>query len=170
MIDQLPIQGDCLLRFSVPRRIVPYVRAPHGARFRSDVKRYHTEQKRLAIEIRKSAIRSVPLGKAIDQPVFIGVAVFVQPVKSGKRKGMTPANIGDWDNYFKAVADCLVYFGILAADHAGVVIGPGTVILPDEWLCGQGQVNSGVYLRSNLASDIAPDVSTAVTVWGCGDQ
>jgi hypothetical protein len=159
-----------LLTLAIPWRPVPYKRAPHAARWRKDVKAYHDSQNAIASWL-YAAASEVPWQKApfeprpgfsmvpeaaraslrrrllpIRDPVRVGVAVWVPPVKSGANKGELPMNIGDWDNYFKGLVDCFVTHGALLGDHARAVIGPAGVVVPTSWGVG-GMVESGIYLR-----------------------
>ena len=138
-----------ILNAVIPWRPVPYHRVGGGkaARWSTKAKRYHASQERVWQHLR---LPPTPLTR---KPVRVGVAVFLDPVKSGPRKGLIPANKGDWDNYYKAVVDCLVHYGALVEDHAGAVAGPGDVMMS----FGQ-TIPSGCYLATEGERVI-------VTVW-----
>lgn len=143
-----------LMTARIQRRIVPYHRVGGGkaARWSEASKRYHASQDRLWLEI----LRECPgLPRPLTtSPVRVGTAVFLPPVESGPHKRSLPANKGDWDNYHKAVLDCLVHYDVLVGDHARAVVGPGRVVLPES-----GEVlESGCYLSDSE--------SLVITVWG----
>lgn len=156
-----------ILTVAVPRRIVPYVRSTRNGGWKPNVRRYHESQERLWLETLGVApgIRK-PL--TTDQ-VRVGVAVFFDPVKSGPNKGGVPANKGDWDNYYKAVVDCLVHYGALVEDNASRVAGPSFVEFDAPGLaipaiaspCTGLVIMSGCYLRpEGMVAE-----TTAFTVW-----
>lgn len=97
----------------------PYTRAPLAARWSAKSKRYYASANRLIAEMR-AAWSPLPM----DRRYRIGVAVFLDPVKSGPNKGQLPQTGGDWDNYFKGVADAMVRGGILDRDDGSRVAGP----------------------------------------------
>lgn len=155
---------DALLTCIVPWRIVPAKRT-NRRDFSPQAKAYHADQKRLADFIAVAATqfeRGLFAAGPHDGTVRLGTAVFVGRCKSGPNKGNMPGNIGDWDNYQKAVADCLVYRGWLSGDTARTMRGPDLVLVPKSWGFGLA-VESGIYLRPTDAT--MPDVATVFTLW-----
>jgi hypothetical protein len=116
---------------AIPERLLPYDDPLLLERFTKPIGGMHLETT-LKLEIRKL------------YPLRLGVAVFLNPGKSGPGKGTVPTNKGDWDNYFKAVADCLVYYKFLPGDNANILRGPDSVWLPD-WNPDSSKLESGVY-------------------------
>jgi hypothetical protein len=93
-------------------------------------------------------------------PLRLGVAVFLNPGKSGPGKGTVPTNKGDWDNYYKALADCLVYYKFLDGDNAHILRGPAEVYLP-QWKPDSPLIESGVYASTESPMGEA----TVFTLW-----
>lgn len=113
-----------LARIEIPRRIVPYVRIPHAAKHSKPAKRYHASQNMLAMELR-AGLRAAGIFGRIEQRIRVGVEVYVTPCASGPNKGGFRANEGDWDNYYKAVVDCMKHHGLIEEDNMARVAGPG---------------------------------------------
>lgn len=153
-------QDDALLRVVIPWRIVPAKRT-NRRDFSPQAKAYHSDQKRIA-----SFLQSVPFAaqKPFGGIVRLGTAVFVGPCKSGPRKGLMPGNIGDWDNYQKAIADCLVYHGWLIGDSAPTMRGPDLVLVPETWDFGE-LVESGIYTIAPETVGFPPTGATVITLW-----
>jgi hypothetical protein len=145
----------------VPWRIHPAVRVVRH--FSPRAKRYHDDQKRLGDYMRVAGSGQVLSLYAGPPALRFGVAVFVQPTKTGPGKGLMPANIGDWDNYYKAALDCLVYRGWLQNDTARTVRGPGPVVLPRSW-GADGPWDSGIYTWSELRPGALKE-ATVITIW-----
>lgn len=141
--------SEPLAHVELPRRIVPYKRAPKAAHQRPDVLRYHADSPRVA-----RALRLVWRG---GHGVFrgryrLGVLVRVPPCKSGPNKGGVPANSGDHDNYVKAVLDAMAHKQrITAGDDGRYYAGPAPVLVGDDVIASGWQ--------------LAETESTVITVW-----
>jgi Holliday junction resolvase RusA-like endonuclease len=133
----------------IPWRIQPAVRTNYRD-FSKPAKRYHDSQAKVYEFISSRLVEygfvesTFKMGIRKCYPLRLGVAVFINPGKSGPGKGTVPTNKGDWDNYYKAVADCLVYYKFLDGDNAHILRGPAEVYLP-QWKPDSPLIESGVY-------------------------
>jgi Holliday junction resolvase RusA-like endonuclease len=138
-----------VLTMIIPWRIQPAVRTNYRD-FSKPAKKYHDSQARMndyiCSQLEKDNLSPSAVKDVLHNlyPIRLGVAVFLNPGKSGPGKGTVPTNKGDWDNYFKAVADCLVYYDFLPGDNANILRGPDSVWLPD-WNPDSSKLESGVY-------------------------
>ena len=149
----------------IPWRIQPAVRTNYRD-FSKPAKKYHESQAKvydhISSRMAEWGIIETKLKLEIRKlyPLRLGVAVFLNPGKSGPGKGTVPTNKGDWDNYYKALADCLVYYKFLDGDNAHILRGPAEVYLP-QWHPGSPLIESGVY-----ASTACPlGEATVFTLW-----
>ena len=158
--------SDPLLTVAIPRRIVPYTRQPDAAKWSDRSRRYRASLQALAVEaVAEWRKQRRTVLSPFDRPVRVGVAVWLPPVASKRSPhfGDLPGNAGDWDNFYKAALDGLVYACVLRDDSAWHVRGPHHVAPPAEWLEGGAPfVPSGVY----LSTDATPREATVITVWG----
>ena len=149
----------------IPWRIQPAVRTNYRD-FSKPAKKYHESQAKVYDFISSRLVgygftESIfKLGIRKLYPLRLGVAVFINPGKSGPGKGTVPTNKGDWDNYYKAVADCLVYYKFLDGDNANILRGPAEVYLP-QWNPDKPLMESGVY--ASTASPMGE--VTVFTLW-----
>lgn len=133
----------------IPWRIQPAVRTNYRD-FSKPAKKYHESQAKvydhISSRMAEHGIIETTLKLEIRKlyPLRLGVAVFLNPGKSGPGKGTVPTNKGDWDNYYKALADCLVYYKFLDGDNAHILRGPAEVYLP-QWKPDSPLIESGVY-------------------------
>lgn len=133
----------------IPWRIQPAVRTNYRD-FSKPAKKYHESQAKvydhISSRMAEHGIIETKLKLEIRKlyPLRLGVAVFLNPGKSGPGKGTVPTNKGDWDNYYKALADCLVYYKFLDGDNAHILRGPAEVYLP-QWKPDSPLIESGVY-------------------------
>lgn len=173
----MPISEDCIhneyaneqrmpvLTQVIPWRIQPAVRTNYRD-FSKPAKRYHDSQAKVYdhisqnLEIEGFNLTQVKIGIRQFYPLRLGVAVFINPGKSGPGKGTVPTNKGDWDNYYKAIADCLVYYKYLDGDNANILRGPADVYLP-QWNPDSPLIESGVY--ASTGSPIGE--ATVFTLW-----
>ena len=147
----------------IPWRIQPAVRTNYRD-FSKPAKRYHDSQAKVYDHISSRMVEYgfVDLKMVIRKcyPLRLGVAVFINPGKSGPGKGTVPTNKGDWDNYYKAIADCLVYYKFLDGDNANILRGPAEVYLP-QWQPDSPLIESGVY----ASTDYQTDECTVFSLW-----
>lgn len=150
--------------FTIPGRVVPKIRWGRE-RWTTRTTRYKASCDR----IRDFAADAIPSPWPIRQPVRIGVAVFLSPVKSGANKGGLPGNAGDWEGSFGAVADALqkpAAKGLrpfLAGDDPRYLRGPCDVAIPPEHDGATGyMLPSGVYLDDGRGERVV------VTIQGVG--
>ena len=149
----------------IPWRIQPAVRTNYRD-FSKPAKKYHESQAKvydhIAGRMVEYGIVETDIKMAIRDfyPLRLGVAVFINPGKSGPGKGTVPTNKGDWDNYYKAVADCLVYYKFLDGDNANILRGPAEVYLP-QWNPDSPLIESGVY----ASTDYLIGEATVFTLW-----
>lgn len=145
--------SDPLAHVELNWRVAPYTRAPHSARWREDVVRYHADRDEVAQAIRYHwrGGREPYAGR-----YRVGVLVRVPPCASGKNKGGLPGNVGDHDNYAKAVLDAMAYRKrITAGDDARYYAGPAPVLV------------DGALVASGW--EMAETESTVITVWRAWD-
>lgn len=140
-------------------RIVPYKRATQRSKYADDVKRYHADGKHVA-----TVLRMCGMGKRgpLCGRYRVGVLVRVKPCASGPNRGNLPGNVGDHDNYCKAVLDAMKQHRLTEGDDARYYAGPAPVLVGGEL------VASGW--------ELAEMESTVITVWrawdaqGVGDE
>lgn len=119
--------------FTIPGTLTPKIRwgrAKHGGSKadRDRIARYTSSCDR----VRRVARPVIPTPWPLRAPVRLGVAAFYARAESGPRKGLMPANPGDWEGVYGTVADALAkgrgLRPILEDDAPPWVIGPCGVL------------------------------------------